>query len=157
MTRAWPPYLRLSNVKERPPLHAKSILMRHLDTNIVVAYFNGDTSIAERLKTTLPDLRISSLVLAELIFGAQASARAAANLARIDQFLQVVNVVDFDRDAAVAYGQLRLALRQMGRPTGAIDALIAAVALAHDATLVTHNTNDCENIPGLRLEDWLSP
>ena len=37
------------------------------------------------------------------------------------------------------------------------DLMIAAVALAHDLTLVTHNTADFQAIPGLRLEDWLSP
>jgi len=35
--------------------------------------------------------------------------------------------------------------------------LIASVALTHDLTLVTHNTADFQNIPGLRLDDWLIP
>jgi tRNA(fMet)-specific endonuclease VapC len=35
--------------------------------------------------------------------------------------------------------------------------LIATVALVHNLTLVTHNTADFQNIPGLRLEDWLTP
>jgi len=35
--------------------------------------------------------------------------------------------------------------------------MIAAVALTYDLTLVTHNTADFENIPGLRLDDWLRP
>jgi tRNA(fMet)-specific endonuclease VapC len=35
--------------------------------------------------------------------------------------------------------------------------MIAPVALVHDLTLVTHNTADFRNIPGLRLEDWLVP
>jgi tRNA(fMet)-specific endonuclease VapC len=39
----------------------------------------------------------------------------------------------------------------------AVDLLIAAVALTHDLTLVTHNTQHFQNIPNLRLEDWLVP
>jgi tRNA(fMet)-specific endonuclease VapC len=130
--------------------------MRHLDTNVVIAYLNGNASVAARLLGSLPDIAISSLVLAELLYGARASARAAENLARLARFVQVIDIVDFDALAAEAYGQLRLELRRMGRPTGAIDALIAAVAIAHDAVLVTHNTGDFENIHGLTLEDWLS-
>jgi tRNA(fMet)-specific endonuclease VapC len=38
-----------------------------------------------------------------------------------------------------------------------MDLLIASVALVHDLTLVTHNTADYQNIPGLRLDDWLIP
>ena len=37
------------------------------------------------------------------------------------------------------------------------DLMIAAVALVHNLTLVTNNTADFRNIPGLRLEDWLTP
>jgi tRNA(fMet)-specific endonuclease VapC len=35
--------------------------------------------------------------------------------------------------------------------------MIAATAIVHDLILVTHNTRDFQNIPGLRLEDWLQP
>jgi tRNA(fMet)-specific endonuclease VapC len=51
---------------------------------------------------------------------------------------------------------LRAHLRTIGKPTGKIDALIAAVALAHGAVLVTHNTRDFENIEDLTVEDWLA-
>ena len=37
------------------------------------------------------------------------------------------------------------------------DLMIASVALAHNLTLVTHNTKDFQNVPGLRLDDWLTP
>jgi tRNA(fMet)-specific endonuclease VapC len=35
--------------------------------------------------------------------------------------------------------------------------MIASVALVHNLTLVTHNTADFTSIPGLQLEDWLTP
>jgi tRNA(fMet)-specific endonuclease VapC len=35
--------------------------------------------------------------------------------------------------------------------------MIASAALVHNLTLVTHNTTDYRNIPGLRLDDWLAP
>ena len=46
---------------------------------------------------------------------------------------------------------------RMGITVAAVDLWIASVALAHGLTLVTNNTKDFENIPGLRLEDWLTP
>lgn len=130
--------------------------MRHLDTNIVIAYLNGNQGIAAKLKSYLPDVAISSLVLAELLFGARASARSLANLQSLRQFLQLVTIVDFDANTADTYSQIRLDLRRKGRPTGEIDALIAAVAMANGAILVTHNTKHFANIDGLALEDWLA-
>ena len=129
--------------------------MRHLDTNIVIAYLTGNKTVADQLKDHLPEVAISSLVLAELRFGARASARTVENIERLNQFMQIVEVVDFDDASSDAYSRIRLSLRQMGRPTGEMDMLIAAVALANDAVLVTHNTKHFENIEGLVLEDWL--
>lgn len=130
--------------------------MRHLDTNIVIAYLTGNQTVAGQLKDHLPEVAISSMVLAELRFGARASARTDENLERLDQFLQIVEVADFDDASADAYSRVRLSLRQMGRPTGEMDMLIAAVALANDAILITHNTKHFENVEGLVLEDWLT-
>lgn len=130
--------------------------MRHLDTNIVIVYLTGDKIVAGQLKDYLPEAAIRSLVLAELRFGARASARTGENTERLNQFLQVVEVADFDDASADAYSRIRLSLRQMGKPTGEMDMLIAAVALANDAILVTHNTKHFENIEGLVLEDWLT-
>jgi tRNA(fMet)-specific endonuclease VapC len=48
-------------------------------------------------------------------------------------------------------------LGQQGVSVPDVDLLIASVALVHDLTLVTHNTADFQNIPNLRLEDWLAP
>ena len=129
--------------------------MRHLDTNIVIAYLTGNKTVADQLKDHLPEVAISSLVLAELRFGARASARTGENIERLNQFLLSVEVADFDDASSDAYSRIRLSLRQMGRPTGEMDMLIAAVALSNDAVLVTHNARHFENITGLVLEDWL--
>jgi len=48
-------------------------------------------------------------------------------------------------------------LRRRGIEVPTVDLMIASVALVYDLTMVTHNTADYENIPGLRLDDWLTP
>jgi tRNA(fMet)-specific endonuclease VapC len=50
-----------------------------------------------------------------------------------------------------------MALRRNGIELPTVDLLIAAVALVYDLTMVTHNTADYARIPGLRLDDWLTP
>ena len=66
------------------------------------------------------------------------------------------NICSYDEACAKEFGRLRGILLQRGLPTGRLDTMIAAVALVHDLTLVTHNTADFQDIPGLRMEDWLS-
>jgi tRNA(fMet)-specific endonuclease VapC len=129
--------------------------MWHLDTDIVVAYLRGNQRVAERIKAHLPNVAISSLVLAEALYGARISARAPENVAQVERFLHIVEVAVFDAASAEAYSHLQLALRKKGLPTGEIDALIAATALANHATLVSHNTKHYANVQDLLLEDWL--
>jgi predicted nucleic acid-binding protein len=56
---------------------------------------------------------------------------------------------------AQKYGQLQAGLLDIGRPAPGMDLMIAATALVHDLTLVTHNTQDSANVPALRVVDWL--
>lgn len=62
----------------------------------------------------------------------------------------------FDDAAADAYGKIRAQLSEIGKPIGANDLLIAAIALANNLTLVTHNTSEFARVPGLALEHWES-
>ena len=55
------------------------------------------------------------------------------------------------------FGELQAALFDAGKPAPEMDLLIAATALVHDLTLVTHNVRDFANVPGLMVQDWLNP
>ncbi len=103
-------------------------------------------------------LYTSSVALAELYDWAFRRTDPAAAVAVVDKMLlHEVATIGFDDDCAKECGRLRVELRRQGIGTAALDLLIAAVALLYDLTLVTHNTKDFERIPGLRLEDWLTP
>jgi tRNA(fMet)-specific endonuclease VapC len=74
----------------------------------------------------------------------------------LHEFVAGVEVVAFDQGCARVYGEICAALLRAGRPTGEKDALIAAIARRHGASLVTHNTRHFQHIEGLQLEDWLA-
>jgi tRNA(fMet)-specific endonuclease VapC len=74
-----------------------------------------------------------------------------------DDLLQDVAVLDFDTPCAKRFGALRANLLTTGVVINAVDLMIAAVAITYDLTLVTHNTKHFQGVPGLRVEDWLSP
>lgn len=128
--------------------------MRHLDTSIVVAYLRGERTLADRIKAHLPEMAVSTIILAELEFGARASKRPAENLAKLAEFAALTPALSFDAACASHYGEIRNRLKLAGRPIGETDTLIAAVALTHHATLVTRNKKHFENVDGLAIEVW---
>ncbi len=78
-----------------------------LDTNIVVAFLNGDNSILKRIKDEIDRIALSSLMVAELDYGAKASQRAKENLEKLYRFLDVVQVVPFDIECAKICGSIK--------------------------------------------------
>jgi tRNA(fMet)-specific endonuclease VapC len=127
-----------------------------LDTNVCVDYLNGrHEKVVERVQRCAPtDLALSSVVVAELRYGADRSARPKANHARLDVLLAEIPVLDFDLEAAAAYGRLRSRLEAAGSPIGPNDMLIAAQAVARELTLVTDNHGEFRRVKGLRVENW---
>ena len=123
-----------------------------LDTNIVVGLFIDDPAIAGHFLQS-PDVTLSVTVLGELYYGAQKSNRIDENLARIDQFLEGVTVIDNDIATAYEYGAIRNELRLKGRPIPENDLWIAALARQYDLTLVSRDRHFAE-VENLRWEQW---
>ena len=67
------------------------------------------------------------------------------------------HVHDVDFAVADKFGEIRAGLLDQGITVGAMDTLNASLAIVHNLTMVTHNTHDYANIPGLTLEDWMAP
>ena len=127
-----------------------------LDTNACIRVLNGSsTSLIARMRSHAPSqIRVSSVTRAELLYGARRSARVAENLRLLAAFFAPLVSLPFDDSCAEQYGALRASLAAAGRPIGPDDLLIAATALAHDATLVTHNLRQFSRVAGLKIEDW---
>ena len=127
-----------------------------LDTNTCVRYLNGQSpKILQKFQSVQPaDIVLCSIVKAELFYGAMKSAAPAKNLATQQTFMQQFQSLPFDDKAALIYGDIRAGLARKGTPIGPNDMLIAAIALANNLTLVTHNTGEFSRVNGLRLEDW---
>jgi tRNA(fMet)-specific endonuclease VapC len=127
-----------------------------LDTNVCVDYLNGRfPSVIARLQEARPDeVCTSSIVAAELRYGAEKSSHRRQNHARLDELLGEIAVVDFDVEAAATYGRLRATLERDGTVIGPNDMLIGAHALALRVVLVTDNTREFSRVRGIRLQNW---
>lgn len=129
-----------------------------LDANTCIRILNhSDAGVTRRYRTCQPaDLALCSVVRAELLYGARRSARVEFNLRRLEIFAAPLQSVPLDDRCAHDYGLIRADLAAQGKPIGANDLMIAAIARAHDLILVTHNTGEFSRVVGLRVEDWES-
>ena len=128
-----------------------------LDTNICIALNNQHPQALAKFYSKSSQCYISTIVLAELYKGVYCSQKFEQNLNKINQFTSTIIIVGFEQNASKEFGKIQAELRRIGRPTGEIDALIAAVARSRQDILVTNNTRHFENISNLQLENWLAP
>lgn len=131
--------------------------MRYLlDTNTCIAFLKGNQAVVEKIRTvSIENLLLCSIVKAELWFGACKSDRVTANQAVLREFFTQFSSVPFDDNPIEHYGDIRALLSKAGKPIGANDFLIAAIARANQLTLVTNNTREFIRVPNLLLDDWL--
>lgn len=129
--------------------------MYALDTNSLSYYLKGKGRVAGRLLSEPPsNVGVPSVVLYEVAFGAARVAAPAGLKERLEAFLRAFRVLPFGEAEARTAAAIRVDLEMAGRPIGPHDLLIAATALEHGATLVTHNTKEFGRVKGLRVEDW---
>ncbi|WP_249213932.1 MULTISPECIES: type II toxin-antitoxin system VapC family toxin [unclassified Synechocystis] len=100
------------------------------------------------------EVGISSITLAELEYGVSKSQRQSKNRDALMQFLLPLEIVEFNQEAAIAYGNIRSNLESRGLVIGAMDMLIAAHALSLGVTLVSNNVREFSRINNLSLENW---
>jgi tRNA(fMet)-specific endonuclease VapC len=127
-----------------------------LDTNTWIRFLNREPNpVKQRITSTDPKfLRFCSVVKAELYFGAENSTRKSENLATLKSLFAGIESLPFDDPAAIKYGKIRAALKKAGTPIGPNDLMIASIAMARQAVLVTHNIAEFSRVEGLQIDDW---
>ncbi|ATZ66184.1 tRNA(fMet)-specific endonuclease VapC [Acinetobacter haemolyticus] len=127
-----------------------------LDTNIVIYTMKQrPLGVKERFNAVSTQLCVSSITVAELIFGAENSQMPEKNLKVVEDFLSRLQILDYGVDAAIQYGNIKAQLKRKGQPIGENDLHIAAHARSRGLILVTNNTREFERVPALQIENWL--
>lgn len=126
------------------------------DTNTCIYYLRGThPGVAQRLLSRNPsDIRIPSVVKAELLCGAEKSERRTENLDKVRQFLLPLEVVGFGSKEAERYATIRARLEKSGTPIGPNDLIIASITIENNGTLVTNNEREFKQVAKLKVENW---
>jgi tRNA(fMet)-specific endonuclease VapC len=115
---------------------------------------NRPKKVRDAFKKHADYLAMSTVTLGELIYGAEKSTQSVRNLADIEALAARMDVVPFDSQAAIHFGQVRAELAKSGKLIGPFDLMIAGHARSRGLILVTNNLREFKRVPGLRVENW---
>lgn len=127
-----------------------------LDTSTCIDLIRGRAAgVLSRLRECpIGSVSISAITLAELEHGVENSMDPLKNRRALVKFCAGLSVLDFGDMAAAAYGRVRTTLERAGCLIGPMDLLIAAHALAVEATIVTSNDREFSRVQGLDVQNW---
>jgi len=127
-----------------------------IDTDICVLIMNGVEQAKKMFEFKRKEgVCISSITFSELEYGVCKSKKYEQNKNNLFKFLTLVDIFNYDDNAALEYGWVRAKLEERGNVIGPLDTLIAAHALSLGLTVVTNNTREFSRVEGLACEDWL--
>jgi tRNA(fMet)-specific endonuclease VapC len=128
-----------------------------IDTNICIySIKNNPKSVVQKIKSLEPyQIKISSITVAELEFGAVKSNDYEKNKTTLIKFLSAFDILPFTDSDAEVYGFIRASLEKSGKIIGPYDLQIAAQAISRNLILVSNNTKEFIRVPNLKLENWI--
>ncbi len=126
-----------------------------LDTNLCIRVLRDRPALLRaRFNAEAEALCISTIILTELLHGAEKSARPVENRRAVERFAARLEVLAFDAGAAAHAANIRAVLECEGRPIGGYDVLIAGHARSRGLVVITGNLREFLRVEGLRAEDW---
>lgn len=136
--------------------------MKVLDTDMLTLLLQGKPPVVARRAREAEEVVISAVTRIEVLQGRFASLLKAADgadlrraymrLETAERDLQPFRIIPITETVAMQFDHLRQVKRL--KPIGRGDIVIAAIALAHDATFLSRNVKDFRKVPGLRVENW---
>lgn len=128
-----------------------------LDTNIVIYVIkHKPAEVRKRFNSVFSQICVSSITVAELVYGAENSAQPEHNLMVVENFFSRLQVLDYGTDAAIQYGNIKAYLKKLGQLISDNDLHIAAHARSKGLIIVTNNTKEFNRVPALQVENWVN-
>ena len=126
-----------------------------LDTDTIIFALKGDTAVQKNLRNHARDpIKMSTVTLMELYYGAHKSRKVASNLAKVRALEAALEIIPVGQEMAELFGVLKAGLEKGGSPVDDFDLIIASCALSQNLILVTNNVGHFEKIEGLKLTNW---
>jgi len=128
-----------------------------LDTNICIYFLKGIyKNLQDKFSLINPnDIKIPSIVKAELLYGVEKSLKKKENRKLVNDFLLPFEVIPFDDDSSESYSKIRFILEKDGKIIRPNDLIIASIVQSNKGTLVTNNIKEFKRVKGLKVVNWI--
>ena len=135
-----------------------------LDTDTLTHLYSGNSNVADQLRS-IDDTEVGITIITKVevlrgridyLLKAETSEnllKAQELLFRTEGLLSGMLIVPLERSASIEFDRLNSVSKF--RKIGRADLLIASIALANRAILVTRNLRHFRQIPGLKVENWV--
>ena len=123
----------------------------------MVGFLRNNNDAVNKIKSLLvknEEVYTSSINVHELVEGANLSDNTIKNMEKVDELLQTITILPFDRKCAVISGKISAKKEVLIKPIGQNDIFIAAVAINYNLNLVTRNKKHFETIENIEIEEW---
>ena len=120
-----------------------------LDTNIAIRLFKNDPVVIQKL-TLNTSIYLTVPVIAELLYGAENSAKREENLKKYNRFIDACNILAITRKTAEQYSKIRIQLKKHGNPIPENDLWIAASCIENQILLITDDSH-FDGVEGLTV------
>lgn len=128
-----------------------------LDTDTISFFFRGIPKVKKKVEALLladETINMSAISYYEICNGLYYK-DAKKQLANFKDFASYCNILPLHQDIADRAAQIFADLRKNGKTVGHTDILIAATAIYHDLELITNNTKHFQDIPSLKMDNWM--
>jgi len=127
-----------------------------LDTDTVIYILKADPVATANLKKHIHDpIKIGTVTLMELYYGAYKSQKVTSNLAKIRTLENVMEIIPVGEEVAEIFGREKVRLEKEGTPLDDFDLVVGCCALAQNLTLVTNNVRHFKRVEGLQITNWM--
>ncbi|MCX9015214.1 MAG: type II toxin-antitoxin system VapC family toxin [Candidatus Methanoperedens sp.] len=127
--------------------------MTVLDSDFLISILRGK-GISEITVDMIEDPKTTMINVFELYYGAIRSIKPDKAISETNSLLKSIDILDFDRSAAVKAADIHAKLMISGNSLDIQDVLIAGIVISNKEELVTRNINHFSRIQGLRCRSW---
>jgi len=128
--------------------------MTVFDTNFLVSLLRDRAGILKAEVDLIEHPKTTTINVYELYYGAKRSANPEDSLLKVDSLLKSIDILGFDKTAALKAANIQAELMDSGKPVNILDVLIAGIVMANNEEILTRDSEHFSRIAGLRWRQW---